>query len=482
MHSAQSVPPDPPAAPGSRSQRWSRLAVVVGSVLVLMAGALGALWLRSGGGSTAGVTPTASASTGPTPDTMTGPAARPGGSGAVLRDIDGGLGYYGNFVNGLPTNESFFPVGVWFESVVSAEDIEQDKDAGLNVYVELTASSDLGLVRRAGMHAFVSQPTMTDGPLPAAWLITDEVDMWGGPGRAEWTGKDPESGEQICVPENQPCGYSALAEMIRRLPDDGRMHYANFGKGIAFWQADAEAREFVNAVDGVVSADTYWLTDNNICSFNEGGEFFDGREVPDHLCHRPANYGLTVDRVRELVRPAASRPVWAFVEVGHPFSEDHWPSAEPAAVSAAVWSSLIHGARGIIYFNHSFGGPCQTQHALRESCYREVRAEVKRTNARIHTLAPVLNAPFADGVAEASEGADLTTKWHGGHFYVLANATDADARPVTFTLSCVGDATVTVLFENRTIDAPGGVFTDNFADLNAVHLYRVEGGSSCGAY
>jgi hypothetical protein len=454
-------------------------------VVGLGAAGLAVLSLRSSGGDNAtvaaptdpGGSPTFRATSGPA-----GTAARPGGSGAVLRDIDGGLGYYDSFVNGLPTAESFFPVGVWFESVVSADEIQQDQDAGLNLYVELTNSSDLGLVRQSGMYAFVSQPSMTAGPLPAAWLITDEVDMWGGPGRAQWTGKDPESGEPICVPDNQPCGYSAMAEMIRRLPDDGRMHYANFGKGIAFWQTEAEAQEFVNAVDGVVSADTYWLTDNNICSFNEGGGFFNGRDVPGHLCHRPSNYGLTVDKVRRLVRPAASRPVWAFVEVGHPFSEDHWPSAQPAAVSAAVWSSLIHGARGVIYFNHSFGGPCQTQHALRESCYRDVRAEVKRTNSRIHALAPVLNAPFADGVATASEGVDLTTKWYDGHFYVLANSTGAASRPVTFTLPCVGDATVSVLFENRSIPAPGGAFVDTFADANAVHLYRVQGGSSCGAY
>jgi hypothetical protein len=210
--------------------------------------------------------------------------------------------------------------------------------------------------------------------------------------------------------------------------------------------------------------------------------FFGDRDLPAHLCHRPANYGLTVDKVRALVQPAASRPVWAFVEVGHPFSEDDWPSAKPAEVSAAVWSSIIHGARGIIYFNHSFGGPCPTQHALREPCYRDMRAEVQRTNTRIRALAPVLNAPFADGVARANQGVDLTTKWSGGHFYVLANSTDVASQDVTFTLSCVGDSTVTVLFENRTIPAPGGVFVDTFADGSAVHLYRVDGGSSCGAY
>ena len=63
----------------------------------------------------------------------------------------------------------------------------------------------------------------------------------------------------------------------------------------------------------------------------------------------------------------------AFVELGHPFTEEDWPSITPAQARAAVWSSIIHGAQGIIYFNHSFGGPCQTQHILRDPCYAGMR-------------------------------------------------------------------------------------------------------------
>ena len=37
-------------------------------------------------------------------------------------------------------------------------------------------------------------------------------------------------------------------------------------------------------------------------------------------------------RVRDLVSPAGSKPVWAFVEVGHPFTESHAPSIQPAEV------------------------------------------------------------------------------------------------------------------------------------------------------
>ena len=176
-------------------------------------------------------------------------------------------------------------------------------------------------------------------------------------------------------------GVAGCAETKRRngtLRADGRFRHSNYGKGVLFWQTDAEAACFVNAQD-LVSTDAYWFTDNNLCGRSEGGG--EPGVVKADNCHVAANYGWQINRVRSLVSPARSKPVWAFVEVGHPFSEDDWPSITPPQIRAAVWHSLIAKARGIIYFNHSFGGPCQTQHALREPCYASARATVKATNS-----------------------------------------------------------------------------------------------------
>ena len=155
-------------------------------------------------------------------------------------------------------------------------------------------------------------------------------------------------------------------------------------------------------------------------------------------------------------------------------------SATPAQVVAAVWSSIIHGARGIVYFNHSFGGPCVSASVLREACYAQMRAEVRRLNTQITTLAPVLNAPFADGVVQAAAGADVATKWYARHFYLIAGATGDGPATVSFAVPCVGTATATVLDEHRSIAVTNGGFTDRFADQNTVHRYRIDGGWSCG--
>ena len=96
-----------------------------------------------------------------------------------------------------------------------------------------------------------------------------------------------------------------------------------------------------------------------------------GAECPltDAETRLAANYGDTIDRMRYLDGlDGEHQPIYSFVEVGWPFTEtaaQGGRAIEPAEIEAAVWHSLIAGARGLIYFNHSFGGPDQTQHALR---------------------------------------------------------------------------------------------------------------------
>ena len=414
-----------------------------------------------------------------------GPAA-PGGSGVSLRQVDGGPSYYGRFSPSLPTSPSYFPIGVWFEGVVEQQQAIMDKDAGINTYVMLTGNTDLSIVRNAGMYA-IQNNLPGPGSETVGWVVSDEADMWGGPGNDRWTGHEPGGGD-ICEPADGKCGYTVQDTLSSRLPKDKRLRYANYGKGVTFWESTAEASVFVNKYQDVVSVDNYWMTDTNICSWSEGGRFFrdspesDQTDLPQDQCRRPANYGKTVDKVRSMISPSGSKPVWNFVELGHPSSENESPTITAPQVEAAVWSSLIHGARGIIYFNHSFGGSCPTQHILREPCYAQIRGTVQALNARILRMAPVLNAPFADDIVTVTGGADVSAKWYDGHFYLLAGSTEATSHPATFSLPCVGDATVEVLDERRTIEIRGGTFSDMFADANAVHLYRVNGGSGCGAY
>jgi hypothetical protein len=379
--------------------------------------------------------------------------------------VDGGTTFYG--ANGLPNDPGFFPLAVWFESVTGSSDTAKDKAAGLNTYMLLTQNSSASLVRSAGMYTIpaVYDRYADEGSEVKGWFLADEQDMLEGPGSAP-------------CGQNQS-GYTCMTNRNSQRPTDGRKSFANYGKGVAFWESDAEARTFVNTFQNVVSADTYWFSDQNICSQWEGGKIFGNTHTltPDE-CIRASNYGWTIDRLRGLEPGALDTskpiPVWGFVEVA-PQSGRHTPTG--AEIQAATWSSIIHGARGIVYFNHAFAGPCNgSQHFLRD-CDPSIRAAVTDLNAQITALAPVINSPFVDGDA-TSPGADNMVKWSGGHYYVFAGNHDNASKTVPFSLTCTGDATATVVDEHRTIPVTNGKFSDGFS-ANTTHIYRIDGGTTC---
>ncbi len=425
--------------------------------------------------------PTQTASPSPTatpdptaPSTTTPPtAALP--TGVALRNVDGGADYYKKFNNPLPSNADYFPVGVWYESVVEPSDTAKDKAAGINTYVELTSNSNLSQIQKVGMNAITSW----NAPGQSGTLMADEADMWAGPGTAAWTGNWPGLGD-ICSPANAQCGYTIMAKH-KAEATAGSMLYANYGKGVTFWGSEIQSAKFVNEYPDVVSDDNYWFSDPYICGISEGGTLVSPqRQLTTDECRKASNYGWTVEKIRSLVSPKASKPVWAFVEVGHPFTEASAPTITGPQIKAAVWSSLIHGARGVIYFNHNFGGPCLSQHVLRDACGAQVLPDVTAVNAQIKSLAPVLNAPFLDGAASSNGSVDTSVKIHNGDLYVFTGATKNASQQVAVTVKCSNATSAVVLGEDRTVPVKNGVINDSFADGNAVHLYLLNGSNTCG--
>ncbi|WP_433371596.1 hypothetical protein [Streptosporangium sp. CA-115845] len=401
------------------------------------------------------------------PESAQGPPAT-----ATRVPWEGGPAYYGRFAAPAAagwTDPSFFPVGVWFESVISQADVNRDRASGINTYVELTETSDMALVRKNGMFALTNVPLPGYGSETVGWLLDDEVDMWAKAGDAGWTGNHPGEGP-LCVPEEQGCGFTVLRSQKDRLPKgDGRLHYANYGKGVMMWEKDADAAAFVNRFTDAVSTDVYWYTSASACL--DGQNFL---ALPVARCRRAANYGAVIDRQRELdALDGRRQPIYGFVEVGWP-AENDTRAIRPEQVTGAVMNSLIHEARGIVYFNHNFGGPCHSQHVLREGCGKAVRPAVAEINRRIRKLAPVLNTQSY--AHRFGPGLDTMLKHHRGSYYVFAmpGGKAAPGRR-TFTLPRGVRATrAEVLFENRTLRVDGkGRFTDSFAAEHSHHIYRI---------
>ena len=195
-------------------------------------------------------------------------------------------------------------------------------------------------------------------------------------------------------------------------------------------------------------------------------------------CRKAANYGWTVDKLRSLVQPKNSKPVWALVEVGHPSTEDGAPTIANDQIRAAVWSSIIHGARGIVYFNHSFSGPCFSFHVLRD-CGSKLRIGLRELNQQVAALAPVLNAPFVDGAARSNGEIDVAVKIHEGDLYVLAASTDEKSQNAMIDVACAPEGPAEVVGENRKVNVSNGSIRDTFANAETVHIYKVTS-NTCG--
>src|SRR6185369_8150679 len=100
--------------------------------------------------------------------------------------IDGGLNYYSQFSQSLPVDPNYYPIGVWLDSVTSQSDIDSDKAIDLNLYVGLTANSDLALLQSNGMKTFMQEGEWNNtagqtSSANAGWLLEDEADMAYGP-------------------------------------------------------------------------------------------------------------------------------------------------------------------------------------------------------------------------------------------------------------------------------------------------------------
>ena len=212
---------------------------------------------------------------------------------------------------------------------------------------------------------------------------------------------------------------------------------------------------------------------------------------------RGSNYGDMIDILRGY---QANKPIFTFVENGQPFTGSTNGSTyiTPPELNWAIWSSIIHGARGVIYFDHSFSGPGTAAVNVEQGFYRSIQPgqsisiynQIKATNALVLQLAPVLNSPFALRLCHRQSGRiflstpslnfnggiELMAKFSNGQFYIFATTRDSETQQnisVTFTLADHYSGPVTVVNEGRTITATNGVFTDTFAKAWTVHIYKV---------
>ncbi|WP_040160680.1 hypothetical protein [Nigerium massiliense] len=381
---------------------------------------------------------------------------------------EGGAAYYQRFpdaVRGGWADAHHFPIGLWWGVASSDAEMKADMGYGINTYVITNPDSDPAMFERTGMD-YIGTALPGQKRRSAAWVgdfLSDEVD-----GRYE-----PAAGQQH------------LADTVNALPDHQKIVYTNFTGMVISWFAnnpawDKASLDFVNKYTDAVSLDSYWFSGYQ-CDQDEphGGAYL--TPFTKSQCRTSQNYGRTVKSLR--ARDAADgklQPVWNFVE-NTEVAPDGYSTyrLSPAQVKGAAMSSLINEARGLVWFNNSFGGACAASNAIRQAqtkpgyaCKPQVEA-MGEVNRQIQRLAPVLNTQsyaftFGDGL-------ETMLKAHDGYAYIFAMSTD-DHAPGSRTFALPRELqgkTVEVVDEGRTLQAKQ-TFTDTFATHDSYHIYRVK--------
>jgi hypothetical protein len=440
-------------------------------------------------------------------------------AGTTLDQIAGGPNYFARINPQSAWLDQHFPVGAYLEQPVTPTDVQYDVAMGNNIYWNLAGEPggtsacpaptgcrvNYNVIRAAGMHADAPDITAESGSETVAYAGSDEADLVYGVGDNPWN-----QAAQACIPKGSSCGYTVAQHFFTTKPPEyGKVAqpvpnlpvYQNNGLGVLFWETPAEANKFFSYSD-ILSADTYWnaypslgLAAQGACAILPNSAACDYGKGPGLTTVQrtlPANYGWDVSRIAQLeAKGGQSKPIVADIETGCLDTA----CTTPAATRAAAWQAIIAGARGILWFQQSFGGKCADSITFYDgsnpksklySCQQtpgvtlhDVVANVSAVNHEITSLSSVLLSPFAENyVSVGDANASVMAKYSDGDFYVFA-ASGKPADPpsanqsVTFKVAGNYTGKVTVVDEDRTLNAVNGVFTDKFANEDSVHIYRI---------
>jgi hypothetical protein len=350
-------------------------------------------------------------------------------------------------------DSSFFPLAVWLQDPGNAEKF---KAIGINTYVGLwegPTEQQLADLKQAGMQVICEQNSVglkhKEDPSILTWMHGDEPDNAQSDGKG---GYGPPIATDKIVAE-----YNAMKKN-----DPARPVLLNLGQGVAWdgWYGrGVRTNHPEDYVEYVKGAD--WL------SFDIYPVNHDRPDVSNKLWMVP----FGIDRLIQW--SGGKKPVWTCIECTAISDPQRKPT--PYQVRAEVWMSLIHGAKGIIYFVHVFK-PKFIEAGLLEDA--EMSAAINRLNREVLDLAPVLNSPSvndAGSVASSNKDApiDMMVKKSEGSIHIFAAAMrGADTKGAFEVNGLPHAATAEAIGEGRKIAVKDGKFTDDFKGYEA-HLYKI---------
>lgn len=378
---------------------------------------------------------------------------------------EGGPAYWSSFDKAKAagwTDSSFFPIVVWYNGVSSQAEVDFDKSLGINTYIGMPQEFDSRWLNDNGMFwigGAINDTFTQSTPSWVGYILDDEVD-----GRFE-----------------PAAGREHLSEIRRQVPP-GLFSYANYTYMVLENDmADRDSTAYINDFTDVVSVDKYWYTIPHCSNM----PYRDVSIVPivQESCRSSSSYGRTMQALRlRDSEDGVLQPLWQFIEnMGGADREENFSQyIEPDQLRGAVMNSLIHEARGIVYFNQALSGTCKGSNVFRLAqvvqnyCGAAQVEAARKINAQIHQLAPVLNTQSLKFTFNS--GIDSMLKVVDGYAYVFAMLGPGQ-EPGSYQLKLPEGVTgkeVQVLFEERNLTADQGGFADDFSHEYSYHVYKVK--------
>ncbi len=359
---------------------------------------------------------------------------------------------YQKYKNGPPSDNNFFPIGVWLQNPSRAEEY---KSIGINFYIGLwngPTEQQLASLKKSGMKVICEQNEVAlkhlDDPIIIGWMHGDEPD------NAQPTG----NGYGPPIPPKK-----IIDDYYKIRKNDGsRPVVLNLGQGVA-WDNyigrgvrrnhPEDYPEYIKGCD-IVSFDIYPATHSS-------------KEIAGNLWYVAEGVQRLVDWSK------GEKIVWNCIECTQISNPNRKPT--PEEVRAEVWMSIIHHSRGIIYFVHQWQPRFIEAGLLTD---KEMANAVKNINSQIHELAPVLNSADVDNVVTVNYAPQdapvaVLTKRYKGNLYILSVAMRKVTTKTVFKIKPEISGTVEALYEGRNIQIKNGVFEDSFVPYG-VHLYKIK--------
>lgn len=374
---------------------------------------------------------------------------------------EGGSAYWTQFPGAVDwTAPSFFPIVIWFNGISDDAEVRWDKAHGINTYAGMWEGTDFGLFSRNDVYWIGARLNDTFDENSPNWpgvLLDDEVDGRYSPAE----------------------GLALLRDLQREHGGTGKFTWANFTQLVIGKDLDVSVQEQYVSIPDVVSVDMYWYT-IPFCDWRpyRGEAYVD--PVPEQTCRTASSYGRTLRGLTVRDESAGRlRPRWGVIENLNGLSgADHVRYITPDELKGAAMSSIIGEARGLLWFNQSFTGDCESSGVVRQAqidgdgfCGAEQVRAMGEINRLIGDLAPILNTQSY--VWDFGAGLDTMLKVHDGYAYVFA-MTDGGAGQRRLTLpDRIRGAQADVVGEDRRLEVRDGVLADDFRAESEFHIYRI---------